>query len=82
LDGLAALPIKVPFHSIIGRIGEDDLANSSDGVVDYKSSHLDGTESEKVVPAGHDLIAHPETAAEIKRILEENIAANARKERF
>jgi pimeloyl-ACP methyl ester carboxylesterase len=82
LDGLAALPIKVPFHSIIGRIGEDDLANSSDGVVGYKSSHLDGTESEKIVPAGHDLIGHPETVAEIKRILEENVAANARKERF
>jgi pimeloyl-ACP methyl ester carboxylesterase len=81
LDGLAALPIKVPFHSIIGRIGEDDLAESSDGVVGYKSSHLDGAESEKIVPAGHDLIAHPETVAELKRILEENVAAKSGKGR-
>jgi pimeloyl-ACP methyl ester carboxylesterase len=82
LDGLAALPIKVPFNSIIGRIGEDDLAESSDGVVGYKSSHLDGAESEKIVPAGHDLIAHPETVAELKRILEENVAAKSGKARL
>jgi hypothetical protein len=82
LDGLAALPINAPFHSIIGRIGEDDLANSSDGVVDYRSSHLDGAESEKIVPAGHDLIAHPETVAEIKRILDENVAAKSGKGRL
>jgi hypothetical protein len=75
-DSLANLPIKVPFHSIIGHLGYDELAESTDGVVDYRSSHLDGAESEKIVPAGHaPLIAHPGTVAEIKRILEENIAA-------
>jgi hypothetical protein len=79
LDSLADLPIRVPFHSIIGRLGEDDVPESSDGVVDYGSSHLDGAESEKIVPAGHAaLIAHPETVSEIKRILEENIAAKQR----
>jgi pimeloyl-ACP methyl ester carboxylesterase len=79
-DSLANLPIKVPFHSIIGQLGYDELADSSDGVVDYRSSHLDGAESEKIVPAGHaPLIARPETVAEIKRILEENIGANPRK---
>ena len=76
LDQLAELPIRVPFHSIIGHLGPD----RSDGVVDYGSAHLDGAESEKLVPAGHAaLIAHPATVAEIKRILEENIAANPRK---
>jgi hypothetical protein len=35
---------------------------------------LEGEESEKIVPAGHNLIANPATVAEIKRILEENIA--------
>jgi pimeloyl-ACP methyl ester carboxylesterase len=82
LDALAALPIKVPFHSIIGHIGEDELSQSSDGVVDYESSHLDGAESEKIVPAGHDLISHPQTVTELKRILEENVAAKSTKERF
>jgi hypothetical protein len=80
LDSLANLPIKVPFHSIIGHLGDDELVESSDGVVDYQSSHLDGTESEAIIPAGHaPLIAHPETVAEIKRILEENIGAKPRR---
>jgi hypothetical protein len=39
---------------------------------------LEGAESEKLVPAGHYLMDHPETAAEIKRILEENIAQGRR----
>jgi pimeloyl-ACP methyl ester carboxylesterase len=79
-DSLASLPIKVPFHSIIGQLGNDELVESSDGVVDYQSSHLDGAESEKVVPAGHaKVLTDPEAVAEIKRILEENIGANPRK---
>jgi len=79
LDQEAELPIRVPFHSIIGHLGDDGGPDSSDGVVDYRSSHLDGAESEKIVRAGHAaLIAHPETVAEIKRILEENIAAKQR----
>jgi len=34
---------------------------------------LAGAESEKIVPAGHNLVSNPATVAEIKRILEENI---------
>jgi pimeloyl-ACP methyl ester carboxylesterase len=78
LNGLADLPIKVPFHSIIGHLGPDEGPHSTDGLVEYYSSHLEGAESEKIVPAGHYLMAHPETVAEIKRILEENIARGRR----
>ncbi len=78
LNGLADLPIKVPFHSIIGHLGPDEGPHSTDGLVEYYSSHLEGAESEKLVPAGHYLMAHPETVAEIKRILEENIARGRR----
>jgi hypothetical protein len=74
LNGLANLPIKVPFHSIIGHLGPIAGPGSTDGLVWYYSSHLEGAESEKIVPAGHYLMDHPETVAEIKRILEENIA--------
>ena len=81
-DRLADLPIKVPFHSIIGHLGGDGRPGGSDGVVAYKSSHLDGAASEKIVSAGHDLIAHPETVAEIKRILEENISTSSRKKQL
>jgi hypothetical protein len=78
IEGLAALPIKVPFHSIIGNLGVNLGPDSTDGLVIYSSAHLDGAESEKIVPAGHYLIAHPETVAEIKRILDENIARHRR----
>jgi hypothetical protein len=77
LSSLADLPIKVPFHSIIGNRGIDKGVDSSDGVVPYRSAHLEGAESEKIVPAGHDLISNSVTVAEIKRILEENVVATA-----
>jgi pimeloyl-ACP methyl ester carboxylesterase len=78
LNALADLPIKVPFHSIIGHIGPYGGAYSTDGLVEYESAHLEGAESEKLVPAGHYLMDHPETVAEIKRILDENIARGRR----
>ncbi len=40
----------IPYHSIIGDRGRGDTPNSSDGVVPYWSSHLDGAE-EKSCPA-------------------------------
>jgi hypothetical protein len=70
---LADLTIKVPFHSIIGNRGRGEGPDSSDGVVGYRSSHLEGAESEEIIPAGHNLLSHPATVAEIKRILEKNI---------
>jgi hypothetical protein len=78
LDALAELPIKVPFHSIIGHIGPIAGPGSTDGLVWYSSSHLEGAESEKSVPSGHYLMDHPQTVAEIKRILDENIAQGRR----
>jgi hypothetical protein len=73
LSRLSALPINVPFHSIIGNRGINEGADSSDGIVAYRSSHLEGAETEKIVTAGHNLIPNPITVAEIKRILQENI---------
>ena len=66
---------RVPFrrglkeHSVIGDRGRGDTPESSDGVVPYWSSHLEGVESEKIVPFSHSVTACPETAAEVKRIL-------------
>jgi hypothetical protein len=70
---MAALPIQVPFHSIIGDRGLGGGPQSSDGVVPYRSSHLTGAESEKIVPAGHSVFSNESAVLEIKRILEENI---------
>ena len=76
LNALADLPILVPFHSIIGDRGLDGGTRSSDGLVAYSSSHLEGAESEKIVHAGHYLFSNPVTVAEIERILDENLAGS------
>jgi pimeloyl-ACP methyl ester carboxylesterase len=62
-------PISVPYHSIIGDRGRGDSPNSSDGVVAYWSSHLDGAQSECIVPGPHGSCELPQTIAELDRIL-------------
>lgn len=62
-------PILVPYHSIIGDRGRGGSPDSSDGVVPYSSSHLDGAESELIVPYGHGCVEKPETVQEVLRIL-------------
>jgi pimeloyl-ACP methyl ester carboxylesterase len=60
---------RVPYHSIMGDRGKGDTPDSSDGVVAYWSSHLDGAVSEKVVPSGHGSHQNPEGIEEARRIL-------------
>jgi len=59
----------VHYHSIIGEAfgrGKD----SSDGVVPYQSAHIDGVDSELVVPADHlHVHQHPRSMLEVRRIL-------------
>jgi len=62
----------IPYHSIIGDRGRGDSPNSSDGVVAYWSSHLDGARSERIVPSGHGSPLNPEAIAEVHRILQLN----------
>jgi pimeloyl-ACP methyl ester carboxylesterase len=78
LLSLHPLPIKPPFHSIIGNQGLDKipLKDSSDGVVPYWSSHLAGAVSERIVPAQHvTACQNPETVEELKRILRLHLSA-------
>jgi pimeloyl-ACP methyl ester carboxylesterase len=66
---LNGAPITVPYHSIIGDRGKGDSPNSTDGVVAYWSAHLDGAQSELIVPGPHGSCALPQTIAELDRIL-------------
>ena len=66
---------RIPYHSIIGDRGRGDTPNSSDGVVPYWSSHLEGAESEKIVPSGHGAEHSAQGIAEVVRILHEHIAS-------
>jgi hypothetical protein len=45
------------------------LPISTDGVVPYDSSHLDGVASEKVVTGSHSCLDQPDVIEELKRIL-------------
>jgi len=72
LLALAKLPRnpRVPVHSIIGQVDPAlPIEQGSDSVVAYKSSHLDWSASELVVPGNHSCQDTPETIRELRRIL-------------
>jgi pimeloyl-ACP methyl ester carboxylesterase len=73
LKTLAQLPIApgVAANSIIAVEGEGPAYRLADGVVRYKSAHLEGV-SERVVRSGHSCQGHPDTIEEVRRILREH----------
>ena len=68
-----AMP-EIPYHSIIGNITAP-VPGGSDGVVAYRSSHLDGAASELVVKSGHSVQQNALAIQEIRRILLEHLRA-------
>ena len=61
-------------HSIIPVQNPDDPKEEwADGVVMYKSAHIDGVASELIVHSGHSAQDEPQTIEEIRRILIENM---------
>jgi pimeloyl-ACP methyl ester carboxylesterase len=77
-------PAGVHYHSIVGVTAESsniveewvtgiDAHIPGDGVVPYKSAHLDDAESEVIVPADHMHVHHhPRAILELRRILLEH----------
>ena len=63
----------VEYHSIIGRVRPEGAENTTDGVVAYRSSHLDGVKSEKVVQSDHSVQNSPYAIMEVHRILLEHV---------
>ncbi len=72
LDGAPFAP-GLKFYSIIGDRGKGGGINSTDGIVGYWSSHMEGAQAEVVVPTGHDAHLHPNTIAALRRILTSNL---------
>jgi pimeloyl-ACP methyl ester carboxylesterase len=72
------LPITpgIPYHSIMGDRGRGDTPNSSDGIVPYWSSHLDGAQSELVVNSDHGAQYNQQAIREVERILKLNLAVS------
>lgn len=70
----------IPYHSIMGDRGKGGNKDhtppeSSDGVVPYWSSHLEGAQSELIVPSNHSAHQNPQAIAEVRRILRESAGA-------
>jgi pimeloyl-ACP methyl ester carboxylesterase len=77
---LSSIPIApgVHAHSIIPVEGDGPLEDEVDGVVAYKSAHIDGVESERVVRhSSHSTQSNPETIDEVRRVLLEQADANS-----
>lgn len=65
------------FHSVIGTGQKLWGGEDSDGVVPVESARLDGAVSQCLVPAEHGVVhRHPQSIAEIKRVLREHLGEN------
>ncbi len=71
---LAMKPRKgVVFHSIIGSERPGPVAQSTDGVVPYRSAHVDGVASEVRVRSDHGVQQNSKAINEVHRILLEHL---------
>ena len=66
----------IPCHSIMGDRGRGDTPNSSDGIVPYWSSHLEGAESELIVNSDHGAQYNQQAIREVERILKKNLTVS------
>ncbi len=72
-NGLAISP-AVRYHSIIARRSANGpLEASDDGLVPWRSAHLEGAASEKIIPGAHGIQETPPAILEIRRILHEHL---------
>jgi len=71
IQALAAIPVapSIPAHSIISVKPGQDIATGNDGVVEYRSAHIEEAQSELVVRSSHSSQAQPATIEEVRRIL-------------
>lgn len=70
------MPYKgMKYHSIMGNTTNSDDKNiMTDDIVPYRSAHLGGALSEKVINGGHSIQETPEAVLELRRILRLHLA--------
>ncbi|MGO9468950.1 MAG: esterase/lipase family protein, partial [Isosphaeraceae bacterium] len=73
---LSMKPGPAALNSIIGSLRPTGIDRTTDGVVPYRSAHLDGVETEKVVRSDHGVQKDPEAILEVRRILRQHIGAD------
>ncbi|MCL7714140.1 esterase/lipase family protein [Stenotrophomonas mori] len=74
----ADLPMSpaVRYHSIIAQLdASQPLDRSDDGLVPYRSAHLAGAVSEKVIVSGHSVQETAPAILELRRILHQDLEA-------
>jgi len=72
IETLRRIPVApgIHAHSIIPTLQDGPLEDRDDGVVQYKSAHIDGVESEMVIEhQGHSTQSNPLAVREVRRIL-------------
>lgn len=73
------MPYKPKMHSIIGDRGKGSGVGSSDGVVPYWSSQLQGVDSEQFIPASHTTATnHSSNVEMVREILYQHVGETVR----
>jgi hypothetical protein len=69
--GLSETPVApgIAAHSIIAVKGDGPPETDDDGVVEYRSAHIDEAESELIVRSHHSVQDNPAAIEEVRRIL-------------
>jgi pimeloyl-ACP methyl ester carboxylesterase len=81
IEAVRRIPIApgIHAHSIIPTLQDGPLGDRNDGVVEYKSAHIDGVESELVIEhQGHSTQSNPLAVREVRRILLDQLEHAAR----
>jgi pimeloyl-ACP methyl ester carboxylesterase len=80
IEAVRRIPVApgIHAHSIIPTLQDGPLMDRDDGVVQYKSAHIDGVESELVIEhQGHSTQSNPLAVREVRRILLEQLGHRA-----
>ena len=82
IEALRRIPVApgIRAHSIIPTLQDGPLEERDDGVVEYKSAHINGVESELVIEhQGHSTQSNPLAVREVHRILVEELNRPAKR---
>ncbi|MDO5768193.1 MAG: alpha/beta hydrolase [Psychrobacter sp.] len=67
---------KVAAVTVEADIGEALTNKLSDGIVPYKSAHLEGAASETIISGGHSIQENPQTILILRRILHQHLKSH------
>ena len=75
VKAINTLPLTpgIPYDTIIGDRGRGDSPDSSDGAVPYWSSHMNGAQTEHIVPSDHSAHQNPQAIANVLQILKAHV---------